>query len=118
MNGPDLFLASEASFCAHDQGEYWKFHDELYKNWRGERTREITRDSLDKFANTVNLDLGKFNRCLDEKKYQDKILSLYEFGKKVGIDSTPSFLVFNYEKIIKKRGNQPSEIFLKTFDEL
>ena len=118
LNGPDSLLASEASFCAHDQGKYWEFHDELYKNWGGERTGWITRDSLDRFANTVNLDLEEFNRCLDEQKYQDKVLSLYEFGKEVGIDATPSFLVFNDEKIIKIRGNQPLEVFLKTFDEL
>jgi len=118
LNGPDSLLASQASFCAHDQGKYWKFHDELYKNWGGERTGWVTRESLDKFANTVNLDLEKFNKCLDEQKYQDKVLSLYEFGKEVGIDATPSFLVFNDEKIIKIRGNQPLEVFLKTFDEL
>jgi len=62
--------------------------------------------------------LEEFNRCLDEQKYQDKVLSLYEFGKEIGIDSTPSFLVFSDEKIIKIRGNQPLEVFLKTFDEL
>jgi len=43
---------------------------------------------------------------------------LYTFGKEIGIDATPSFLVFNDEKIIKIRGNQPLEVFLKTFDEL
>jgi len=55
LNGPDSLLASEASFCAYDQGKYWLYHDELYKNWGGERTGWITRESLDKFANTVNL---------------------------------------------------------------
>jgi len=118
LNGPDSLLASEASFCAYDQGKYWAYHDELYKNWGGERTGWITRESLDKFANTVNLNLEEFNRCLDEQKYQNKVLSLYEFGKEIGIDSTPSFLVFSDEKIIKIRGNQPLEVFLKTFDEL
>ena len=118
LNGPDSLLASEASFCAHDQEKYWLFHDELYKNWGGERTGWVTRESLDKFANTVNLDLEEFNKCLDGQKYQDKVLSLYEFGKEIGIDATPSFLVFNDEKIIKIRGNQPLEVFLKAFDEL
>ena len=90
----------------------------MYKNWAGERTGWITRESLDRFAMTVNLDLEKFNTCLDEKKYQDKVNSIHNFGKELGIDATPSFLVFNDEKIIKIRGNQPLEVFLKTFDEL
>ena len=118
LNGLDSLLAAEAAYCAQDQEKYWQFHDELYKNWGGERTGWITRNSLDKFATSVNLDLDKFNKCLDDEKYQKKVISLHEFGKEVGIDATPSFLVFNDEKIIKIRGNQPLEVFLKTFDEL
>jgi len=118
LNGPDSLLAAEASYCAQDQEKYWQYHDELYKNWGGERTGWITRESLDEFGNTVNLNLDEFNTCLDEHKYQSKVISLNEFGKKIGIDATPSFLVFNDEKIIKIRGNQPLEVFLKTFDDL
>jgi len=118
LNGPDSLLAAEAAYCAEDQEKYWQYHDELYKNWGGERTGWITRESLDNFANTVNLDLEKFNKCLDEHKYQNKVNAIHEFGKEIGIDATPSFLVFNGEKIIKIRGNQPLEVFLKTFAEL
>ena len=118
LNGPDSFLAAEASYCAHDQKKYWQYHDELYNNWGGERTGWITRESLDEFGNTVNLNLDEFNTCLDERKHQAKVISLYKFGKDVGVDATPSFLVFNDQKIIKITGNQPLEVFLKTFDEL
>ena len=118
LNGPDSLLAAEASYCAEDQGKYWQYHDELYKNWGGERTGWVTREALEKFAITVNLDLDEFNTCLDDNKYRDKIIAIHEFGKEIGIDATPSFLVFNDEKVIKIRGNQPLEVFLKTFDEL
>ena len=117
LNGPDSKLAAEASYCAQDQEKYWQYHDELYKNWGGERTGWITRESLAKFAEIVDLDIEKFNKCLDDHKYENKVNSLYAFGKEIGIDATPSFLVFNDEKIIKIRGNQPLEVFLKTFDE-
>ena len=118
LNGPDSLLAAEAAYCAEDQGKYWQYHDELYKNWGGEKTGWITRDSLDRFANSVNLDLIKFNECLNNHKYQDRVKTLHEFGKELGIDATPSFLIFNDQKIIKIRGNQPLEVFLKTFDEM
>ncbi|MFB5617977.1 MAG: DsbA family protein [Candidatus Nitrosomaritimum aestuariumsis] len=118
LNGPDSLLAAEAAYCAQDQGKYWQYHDELYKNWGGERTGWVNREALDTFGKTINLDLSQFNKCLDEQKYQEKVISLHEFGKEIGIDATPSFLVFNDEKIIKIRGNQPLEVFLKTFDEL
>jgi protein-disulfide isomerase len=118
LNGPDSILAAEASYCAKDQEKYWQYHDELYKNWAGEKTGWVTRESLNEFATTINLNLTEFNECLNEGKYQKKVNALYEFGKEIGIDATPSFLVFNDQEIIKIRGNQPLEVFLKTFDEL
>ena len=118
LNGPDSKLAAQASYCANDQEKYWQYHDELYKNWGGERTGWITRDSLTEFAKEIQLDINEFNKCLDENKYENKINKMYDFGKEIGIDATPSFLVFNNENIIKIRGNQPLEVFLKTFDEL
>jgi protein-disulfide isomerase len=118
LNGQDSLLAAEASHCAGDQEKYWQYHNELYDNWGGERTGWITREALENFANTVNLDLNEFNKCLDDHKHQNKVKIIHEFGKDIGIDATPSFLVFNGEKIIKIRGNQPLEVFLKTFDEL
>ena len=117
LNGADSVLASEASYCARDQGKYWEFHDELYKNWAGERTGWITRDSLNLFATTVDLDLEKFNDCIDSNVYTKKVNDLYNLGREMGIDATPSFLIFNDEKVIKIRGNQPLEVFLKTLDE-
>ncbi|MCA9827545.1 MAG: DsbA family protein [Nitrosopumilus sp.] len=118
LNGPDSVLAAEASYCANEQEKYWQYHDELYENWEGERTGWITRESLEMFADAVGLNLDEFNRCLDSHKYQNRVNANYEFGKDIGIDATPSFLVFNDHKIIKIRGNQPLEVFLKSFDEM
>ena len=118
LNGPDSKLAAEATYCAEDQGKYWDYHNELYKNWAGERTGWITNKSLEQFAVTVNLDLDQFKKCLDDEVYENKVSKIHEFGKEIGIDATPSFLVFNDEKVIKIRGNQPLEVFLKTFDDL
>ena len=118
LNGPDSRKAAEATYCAEDQGKYWEYHDELYKNWGGERTGWITTESLQEFAVAVNLDLNEFNNCLNDEIYKKRVNMIHEFGKEVGIDATPSFFIFNDEKIIKIRGNQPLEVFLKTFDEL
>lgn len=118
LNGPDSILAAEATYCAEDQGKYWAFHNELYSNWAGERTGWINYDSLNQFAKSVNLELDEFTTCLDEHKYNQKVLELEKFGKKIGIDATPSFLIFNDEKIIKIRGNQPIDVFRQAIDDL
>ena len=118
LNGPDSVLAAEAAYCADDQGKYWEYHDELYTNWGGERTGWITLDSLNKFASTVHLEIDEFDSCLNEHKYRQKVLELEKFGKEIGIDATPSFFIFNDEKIIKIRGNQPVDVFRKAIDDL
>jgi hypothetical protein len=73
----------------------------LYENWGGERTGWITRESLNKFAITIDLNLKEFNDCLDNHTYKDRVNTHYQFGKELGIDATPSFLVFNGEKLSK-----------------
>ena len=118
LNGPDSVMAAEASYCAEDQGKYWKYHDELYTNWGGERTGWITQESLNKFAADVGLELNEFNSCLSSHKYLSRVLDLEKFGREIGIDATPSFLVFNDEKIIKIRGNQPVDVFREAINEL
>ena len=118
LNGPDSVFAAEAAYCAEDQGKYWQYHDELYTNWGGERTGWITVDSLNKFATTVDLEIDEFNSCINEHKYRQRVLELEKFGKEIGIDATPSFFIFNDEKIIKIRGNQPVDVFRKAIEEL
>jgi protein-disulfide isomerase len=118
LNGPVSVLAAEASHCAKDQEKFWEYHHELYNNWAGENTGWVDRNSLNKFAITVGLDLQQFNSCLDDKKYHQQVVDAYEFGQKIGINATPSFLIISGEKIIKITGNQPLEIFRKTLDEI
>ncbi|KAG2479002.1 MAG: Periplasmic thiol:disulfide interchange protein DsbA [Nitrosopumilales archaeon] len=90
----------------------------MYANWAGERTGWITDDSLNQFAITADLDIEKFNSCLDDHKYRQRVLDLEQFGREIGIDATPSFLIFNDEKIIKITGNQPIDVFRKVIDDL
>lgn len=118
LNGPDSVLAAEASYCAKDQGKYWQYHNQLYNNWAGERTGWITKDSLNKFAKNVDLNLNEFNSCLESHKYQDVVLASYKFAQEIGIDATPSFLIFNDERVIKIKGNQPLQSFVNAISGL
>lgn len=111
LNGPDSVLAAEAAYCAGDQDKYWQYHDELYKNWAGEKTGWVNQKSLDKFATTVDLDLDKFDKCISDKKYEQKVIDNYNFGQKIGIDGTPSFVIFGGKDITKVVGAQPISVF-------
>ncbi len=116
LNGPDSVLAAEASYCANDQNKYWVYHDELYKNWAGEKTGWVNRDSLNKFAITVGIDLLQFDKCLDDKKYEQKVLDNQQFGEKIGINATPSFIIFDSKNGTKIIGNQPLSVFQQVLE--
>ncbi len=111
LNGPDSILAAEAAYCAGDQNKYWQYHDELYNNWGGERTGWVNQKSLDKFASDLSLDLPTFDKCITDNKYEQKVLDNQKFGQQIGIDGTPSFVIFSGQKIVKVVGAQPLSVF-------
>ncbi|MDE1843841.1 MAG: DsbA family protein [Thaumarchaeota archaeon] len=116
LNGPDSVLAAEAAYCAGDQGKYWQYHDELYNNWAGEKTGWVNQKSLDKFATTVGLDLGTFDKCVSNNTYEQKVLDNQKFGENIGIDGTPSFIIFSGKQITKIVGAQPISVFQQVID--
>jgi protein-disulfide isomerase len=116
LNGPASVLAAEASHCAQDQGKFWEYHDEVYRNWNGENTGWVSKDSLSMFAQNVGLDVDQLKSCLDSSKYKQQVLDTYGLGQKIKIDATPSFLIIKDNKVVKITGNQPIEVFKKTLD--
>lgn len=118
LNGPDSVLAAEAAYCAGDQNKYWQYHDELYNNWGGERTGWVNQKSLDQFATNVGLDLNQFDTCMNDKKYETKVLENQQFGQEIGVDATPSFIIFNDKTITKIVGAQPFSVFKQVLDNI
>lgn len=118
LNGPDSVVAAEAAYCADDQSKFWQYHDELYNNWGGERTGWVNQNSLDKFANNVGLDLSTFGKCMTDKKYESKVLDNQKFGEHLGIDGTPTFIIFTDKKITKIVGAQPFSVFQQVLDSI
>lgn len=118
LNGEDSVLAAEASRCAADQGEYWQYHDQLYRNWAGERTGWVTRQALESFAAEAGVDVASFGQCLDDREHRQAVLESYERGSGLGIDATPSFLIFDGREVVKVRGNQPAEVFHRVLQDL
>lgn len=118
LNGPDSVLAAEAAYCAGDQNKYWQYHDELYNNWGGERTGWVNQKSLDQFATNVGLDLNQFDQCMNDKKYENRVFDNQKFGQEIGIDGTPSFVIFNNKTITKVVGAQPFSVFEQVLDNI
>ncbi len=118
LNGLDSILAAEASFCANEQGKYWEYHDTIFNNWAGERTGWITSNSLLDFAEQNKLNVNEFTECVNNHKYTQKVIENQKFAENIGINATPSFLIFNDEKLVRVIGAQPIEKFVDAIQQI
>tara|TARA_Y100000590_G_scaffold165848_1_gene189905 strand:+ start:2004 stop:2654 length:651 start_codon:yes stop_codon:yes gene_type:complete len=118
LNGQLSKIASEASYCAQKQEKFWAYHDTLFNNWAGENTGWITKKILMTFANDIGLDLGKFEECMANMEFQEKVLKNEQYARSINIDATPSFLIFDDENVYRIIGAQPYVIFEKTIEQL
>ncbi len=86
--------AANAAQCAFDQGKFWEYHDLLFKNPIG-----FSDEGLKSYALMLNLDMEKFNTCVDQGWYMNKVVHSMNLAGDYGLSLTPSFLV-NEEVVI------------------
>lgn len=109
--------ASEAALCADDQGRYWEMHDEIMFD-------QASLNDLTSIASFVDLDMGKFESCMEAGKYADNVSANISLATKLEIPSVPGFIVAytdldNPQKvkgISYIRGAKPFEIFQQEID--
>lgn len=107
-------LSAEASYCAAEQDKFWDYHDEVYRNSRGENTGWISKESLVGFANNIDMpNIAQFTECLSSDKYNQLVAQNDIFAKNLGLASTPTFLILkdNSTKIAAVEGAQPINVF-------
>jgi protein-disulfide isomerase len=85
---PEAYRAALSSECAKEQGKFWEFHDEDYKN-----QTTLSVDAFKQFAQTIGLNTSKFNTCLDSEKYKKVVEEDEALGNGVGVNGTPAFFV-------------------------
>jgi len=94
--------------------------DSLFKN-----QKDLTPESLVKYAEKIGVDMPKFKECLDSGKYTDEIKKDMAEGQKAGVTGTPSSLLgwvqpdgksVKAVKIVK--GAQPYSVIKEAIDSL
>jgi protein-disulfide isomerase len=100
--------AAEASLAAKEQGKFWEMHKKLFTNQQA-----LDRPNLEKYAQELGLDMGKFKAALDTNKYKEKVDQELAEGNKIGARGTPTFFING--KIFV--GAQPLEAFKARIDE-
>ena len=83
--GGNDVLTGQAAECAGEQGKFWKMYDVLFD--------VHSKEDITKAAQKVGLRMGKFNECLASGKYKNKVQQDSSFGRQLGIQGTPAFIV-------------------------
>lgn len=54
---------------------------------------KLTVADLEVYATKIGLDEVKFKKCLDEKKYEAKVMGDLAYGQELGVSGTPGFFI-------------------------
>jgi protein-disulfide isomerase len=104
-NAMPAALAAEA---AREQGKFWEMHDKLFANQQA-----LDRPALDKYAQELGLNMGKFKEAMDKEKGKERIKRDMDDAATFGARGTPNFFI-NGRNF---RGAQPLEAFKSVIDE-
>lgn len=85
---PLAFEAAIASEAAALQNKFWYMHDMIFEN-----QKYLTRASLMKFAEDIDLDMVFYESSREHKKLFQKVISDFESGTRSDVNSTPTFFI-------------------------
>ena len=91
--GSESSSSAEAAYCAGDQEKFWEMHDIIFANQAGENQGAFSKARLLSFAETLKLDMNKFESCFNANKYKDTITQDGKDGIAGGVKATPSFVL-------------------------
>jgi hypothetical protein len=80
-------ISAQAVFCSGKQRRFWEYHDVLFGS------DDLSREFLNVAATKAGLQLSLFQECLDSAESRLAIAADLQEAKRLGIDSTPTFLI-------------------------
>lgn len=92
---PNARAAAAVAEAAGLQGKFWEMHDILYENQSAWSSLDATQrtDAFTSYAETLELDIAKFNADIADKPVTQKINFDLAIGKKAGVAATPTFFL-------------------------
>lgn len=83
-------IASIAAIAARKQGKYIKFHNALMST-----PGKLSKKSIFTIAKKIGLDVKRLQADMNNKKINAAIIDNRTFAKELGVNGTPSFILFN-----------------------
>ena len=115
------FKEAEAARCAGEQGKYWEMHNRLFL---ANQPSGVVNE-LPAYALALNLDLARFQRCLDNGTSAAQIRKDIQDAKQYRVQGTPTFFVGTPDSegsgihaVTMLYGAQAYPVFKKTLDQM
>lgn len=106
---PTAIQSAHAALCAHEQGKFLEYYDQLYAN-----QEQRTEADFYRFATIIRLDQAKFDACLKDDKVIADIQQDLKDGLQVGVQGTPT-LFFNDLRIQGAPDQEVLEFLIQRF---
>jgi protein-disulfide isomerase len=85
---PHAFMAAIAAEAAGLQGKYWEMHDIIF-----EHQQILAIENLLLFAGRIGLDIGRFQKDIQQKTLSEKVEKDMDSGFRSGVNGTPTFFI-------------------------
>ena len=80
--------AALAALAAEDQGQFWPFHDRLFKNYN-----QLNAQKVEEIRQELNLDAERFKAKMQDPTLQGLIRKDLEEGNTAGVGGTPTVFI-------------------------
>ena len=93
---PTSEVATQAAWCAGEQGKFWEFHDMLYRRQELWNRLAAPLERLVDFAKDLNLDTAALRSCVESGRMQGRVQADKAYGQQLQVNSTPTMFINDY----------------------
>ena len=118
--GRDSTPASEATYCANDQGKYWEYHSTLFEYQQEIDDGWANASRLQAIALNLGLNMEQFDKCMINDDHRAQVNFNMQMAKKqFGANSTPTFVIVGPTGVAEKIvGAHPYSTFVSVLDQM
>ncbi|MEO5798060.1 MAG: thioredoxin domain-containing protein [Gemmatimonadales bacterium] len=90
---PNSRLVAHAAACANDQGKFWEMKDHIFATQTERFGKTNPLSLLKAAAAAAGVNTDTWQTCMESAKYAGRIEASSQESAKVGVGSTPTFLI-------------------------
>lgn len=99
---PTSEVATQAAWCAGEQGKFWEFHQMLYRRQELWNRLAAPLERLIDFAKDLDLDTAALKSCIESGRMQHLVQADKTYGQQLQVSSTPTTFINEHRVVGSK----------------